>query len=148
VQGRGAGPAANPVDVIRRAGALLVRILLSRAGHASLELAQARTLAAQWLLMALAAAVLLLMALAGVSALLVIVLWSVAGWFTLALLALAYAAAGAVLTVALLRSVHDTPPLLSGTLDELRKDGEVLFGDLRGAGRARGEPTGQPGSTR
>jgi uncharacterized membrane protein YqjE len=122
---------------MRRAGALLARILLSRANHASLELAQARTLAAQWLLMALAAAVLLLMALAGLSALLVIVLWSSAGWLTLALLALTYAAAGAYLAFALIRS---------GTLDELRKDGEVLFGDLRAAGGVGGERSGNVGA--
>jgi uncharacterized membrane protein YqjE len=131
---------------MRRAGALLARILLSRASHASLELAQARTLAAQWLLMALAAAVLLLMALAGATALLVIVLWSSAGWLTLALLALSYAAAGGYLAFALIRSVHATPPLLSGTLEELRKDGEVLFGDLRAANGAGGERSGKLGA--
>jgi len=119
----------SPAEMLRRAGAAAARLALSRATFASLELAQARDQAARWLLLALLAAVLMLAALGCGSALLVAVLWERAGWVTLAALTVLYAATCAALVMTLIRRAQDSPPLLSATLEELRKDSQALVGD-------------------
>lgn len=127
---------ASPLDAIRRLSAASLNLLLSRGEFASLELAQARAQIMRWFALALAAMMLVLLALIAASALFVVALWPRLDWLSLLLLGVAYAVGAVLVMRRLQREMAEAPPLLAGTLHELRKDRDAFVGrgvDLDGA---------------
>lgn len=126
----------SPFDAVRRLSAASVSLLLSRAEFATLELAQARAQLMRWLLLALVATMLALLALVAASTLLVFALWERFGWITLLAVGVAHAL-GAVLVLRRLdREIAAAPPLLAQTLQEVARDRDALFGRKRDGGGA------------
>lgn len=122
---------ATPLDAVRRLSAATVKLLLSRAEFASLELAQTRAQLIRWVVLALFAMVLLLLALIAGSALLTVALWPRYGWITLAVLFAAYALGAWWVFLTLAGEISAAPPVLSETLRELSNDRDALLGDRR-----------------
>lgn len=120
--------AAGPLHALRRIGARSATLLLSRAEFAALELAQARGQLMRWLMLTLAAAVVLQLALIAGAAALAALLWDRFGPFTLVALFLLFGGAGVLLVMQVRREIAATPPLLAETLAELGKDRDALFG--------------------
>jgi uncharacterized membrane protein YqjE len=110
----------------RRAGQSVLALALARAEFASVELTIAAQAGLRWLLVALAACVIAMLALIALSATIVIALWSQFGWYPLAALALLYCLATALLVGWLLRSLASARPLLWQTLAEIAKDGAAI----------------------
>lgn len=126
----------SPFDAVRRLSAASFSLLLSRAEFATLELAQARAQLMRWLLLALVATMLALLALVAASTLLVFALWERFGWITLLAVGVAHAL-GAVLVLRRLdREIAAAPPLLAQTLQEVARDRDALFGRERDGGGA------------
>lgn len=128
---------APPMDVMRRLSAATADLLLSRAEFASLELAQARARFIRWIVLALFAMLLLLLALIAGSTLLAVTLWPRFGWITLAVLFAVYALAAWWVFRMLASEVSAEPPVLSETLRALSDDRAALF-----AGRRREDEGG------
>ncbi len=120
------------VDSVRALLAHALALFLTRGELAALELAEARDRAVRWLVLGLVAAVLLLAALMTVSLWVAALFWDGPRVLALGLLALVYAAAGAVAVSVLRREVAAAPPILSGTRAELEKDRDALRGRLHG----------------
>ncbi len=115
-----------PIDALRRAARALLSLVLARAEFASAELTLAVQDALRWLLAALGACVLAMLGLVALSAVLVVALWERCGWYTLAVLALLYCAATAILVLRLLRALAQARPLLAETIAELARDGAAI----------------------
>ena len=128
---------ASPLDALRRLSAGVVNLLLSRAEFASLELAQTRSQLIRWVVLALCAMVLLLVALIVGSALLTLALWPRYGWITLAVLFALYVLGAALVFRKLTAEMSAAPPVLSATLRELSNDRDALFADTRLAATRR-----------
>ncbi len=118
-------PASNGRPLQRAAESLLA-LVLARAEFASVELSLALQKALRWLLAALAACALGMLALIAISATLVVALWGRLGWYTVALLAILYSLGTAAIVWRLLRVAMDAPPLLAQTFEELAKDRAAL----------------------
>jgi uncharacterized membrane protein YqjE len=103
-------------------------LLLARAEFAVVELTGAGAAALHWLLSALAATALLALTLVSLTATVVLALWERAGWYSIGILALVYAAVTVFAIHRLLRRLRNWPPVLAQTLSELSKDREALFG--------------------
>jgi uncharacterized membrane protein YqjE len=114
--------------LVREALALVAAALVTRGELAALELTEAREHAGRWLALALAAAMLLLAALLVGALFVVSVFWDTYRSEAIAAIALAYGAAGAALAAWLLARLRAAPPLLQGTLAELKQDCEALRG--------------------
>ena len=119
---------ASVVATFRTALASACSLLLVRAEFAAAELSEAGASALRWLLIGLLASALLMLALAAVTATIVLALWERLGWYPMGVLALIYAGAAWWVVVRLLRQIRASPPLLSRTFAELAKDREALFG--------------------
>lgn len=117
-----------PVGVVREAVALAAAALVTRGELAALELTEARERAGRWLALALVAATLLLAALLVAALFVVSVFWETYRSEAIAVVALAYAGAGAALAAWLRARLQGAPPLLHATLAELRQDCEALRG--------------------
>ncbi len=111
------------MDALRRSAHALLALALTRAELASVELTLAAQGALRWLLGALAACVLAMLALMALSATLVAALWESCGWYPLAALALVYCALAAWFVLRLLRALAQARPLLAETFAELARDG-------------------------
>ncbi len=122
---------ASPLDAVRRLSAATVSLLLSRAEFASLELAQSRTQLIRWVVLALFAMVLVLLALITGSVLLTLVLWPRYGWATLAVLFAIYVIGAWWVFRSLTAEVSAAPPVLSETLRELSNDRDAFLADVR-----------------
>ncbi len=122
---------ASPFSAVRRLSTATVDLLVSRAEFASLELAQTRAQLIRWVVLALCAAVLALLALIAATALFAVVLWPRLGWIALAVPAGVYALLALWLFRKLSTEVASAPPVLSETLRELSADRAAL----RAAGR-------------
>ena len=122
---------ASPFDAMRRLSAATVNLLLSRAEFASLELAQTRAQFTRWVVLALFAMVLLLLALIAGSALLAVALWPRYGWISLAVLFAVYALGAWWVFRILTGEISAAPPVLSETLRELSNDRDALLADGR-----------------
>jgi uncharacterized membrane protein YqjE len=109
----------------------VVNLLLSRAEFASLELAQTRAQLIRWVVLALFAMVLVLLALIAGSALLTLALWPSYGWITLAVLFALYVLGAALAFRKLTTEMSAAPPVLSATLRELSNDRDAFFADTR-----------------
>jgi len=116
------------VSILGRVQRAAGSLLLARAEFAVVELTASGAQAMQWLLSALVATALLTLTLVSVTAGIVLALWDRAGWYSVAILALVYAAVTAVAFQRLLRRLRNWPPVLAQTLSELSKDREALFG--------------------
>jgi uncharacterized membrane protein YqjE len=124
---------------MRRAARAASALLLARAEFAAVELTQTGAEALRWLLWALAATALLVLALIAATAAIVLALWDRFGWYSLGVLALVYAGATFYLALRLWRVLRTRAPLLSQTLAELSKDREALFPRSADAG-TEGKP--------
>lgn len=133
-----AEPPSGLAARLRRLLAQCVSLLATRGELAAIELADARDRMLRWLAFGLVAAVLLLAALMTTSLWLAALFWDGPRALVLGLLALAYAAGGAVLIGIVRREVANAPSLLEQTRTELQKDREALRGSLRGADDATG----------
>jgi uncharacterized membrane protein YqjE len=122
---------ASPLDALRRLSAATVTLLLSRAEFASLELAQTRAQLIRWVVLALLAMVLLLLALIVGSALLTVALWPRFGWITLAVLFAGYVLGAWWVFRTLTAEVSAAPPVLSATLRELSNDRDAFVAAAR-----------------
>ncbi len=122
---------ASPFAAVRRLSTATVDLLVSRAEFASLELAQTRAQLIRWVVLALCAAVLALLALIAATALFAVVLWPRLGWIALAVPVGVYALLALWLFRKLSTEVASAPPVLSETLRELSADRAAL----REAGR-------------
>jgi uncharacterized membrane protein YqjE len=118
---------------IRRALAAGSSLLLLRAEFAVAELSEAGTTAMRWVVTALIAFALLIVAVGAVSATIVLALWDRWGWYPMGVLAALYAGAALFLVSRLLREIRTRPPMLAQTFAELAKDREALFGGDPGA---------------
>ena len=125
----------SPLAAVRRLTAATVDLLVSRAEFASLELAQTRAQLLRWIVLALAAAVLALLALFAATALFAVLLWPSWGWIALAVPAGVYALAAFWLARTLSVEVDNAPPVLAETLRELSADRAAFLA----AGRERDE---------
>lgn len=125
------GSGARPVGRISEAVALGAAALVTRGELAALELTEARERAGRWLVVALLAAMLLLAALVVGSLWVVSLFWDTHRSVAAAGVALVYALAGGGLVVWLLARLRATPPLLQGTLSELKRDCDALRGASR-----------------
>lgn len=118
---------ASPLHSVRRLVAATVNLLVSRAEFASLELAQTRGQMLRWVVLALLAMVLLLLALIAGSALLTVALWPDYGWITLAVLFAIYALGAGWVFRTLTVEISKAPPVLAETLRELSRDRDTLL---------------------
>lgn len=109
-----------------------VALLATRGELASIELADARDRALRWLVLGVAAAVLLLAALTSLSLWVAILFWEGPRVWAVGALALAYLIGGAALLAMIRRQMAAAPALLAQTRDELRKDRETLGASLSG----------------
>jgi uncharacterized membrane protein YqjE len=116
------------VSILRRVLRAAGSLLLARAELAVVELTASGAEAVQWLLSALVATALLTLTLVCVTACVVLALWDRAGWYSVVVVALVYAAVTAVAFHRLLRRLRDWPPVLAQTLSELSKDRDAVFG--------------------
>jgi len=123
---------------LRTVLAQVLALLITRGELASVELAEARDRAVRWLILGLAAAVLLLAALMTVSLWVAALFWDGPRVLALGLLALAYATIGAVLIGIVRREAVTAPAVLSQTFAELHKDRAALLGRANGADDATG----------
>ena len=126
------------VESVRALLAHALSLFLTRGELAALELAEARDRAVRWLVLGLVAAVLLLAALLTVSLWVAAIFWDGPRVLAIGLLAIVYAAAGAVAVSVLRREVAAAPPILSGTRAELEKDRDALRGRLHGGSDGTG----------
>lgn len=122
---------ASPLDAVRRLSAATVNLLLSRAEFASLELAQTRAQLIRWVVLALFAMVLVLLALIAGSALLTVALWPRYGWITLAVLFALYGLGAALVFRKVMTEMSAAPPVLSATLRELSNDRDAFLAETR-----------------
>ena len=125
------------MGAIRRAAKAASLLLLARAEFAAVELTQTGADALRWLLWALGATALMVMALLAATATVVLALWDWLGWLSLAVLTLVYTIAAVYLLVRLVRKLQSRRPLLAQTLAELSKDREAIFGHGPDAGPER-----------
>lgn len=116
------------IEALRRVAARAVELSLSRLGFATFELTQARDRCVRWVLLLLTCCVMFQLALLAASAALAVSLWERLGLLTLVGIALAYCGIGAAMLTLVRREIAAAPPLLAGTLAELARDREVLFG--------------------
>ena len=123
-----AAPSSDPglFVSLRRLSGTAVGMLHSRLSLASLELGAAGERVLLMLLMALAAALLAGAAVVAASVWLAFALWDRTGPAVIAMIALAYAAAAAVLLWRLRSRTRSAPPLLADTLAELQRDAQLL----------------------
>lgn len=102
-------------------------LALTRAEFASVELSLARAQLLRWIALTLLATLLALLALLALSALVVLVLWERLGVGSVGLLVVVYAAAALLVWRRVQRELGDAPPLLAGTVAELRQDRDALW---------------------
>jgi len=123
-------PAAAPgrIAALREAVGLVVAALVTRGELAALELAEARDSAARWIVLALIAAMLLLAALLVGSLWFVSIFWESHRSHAIAAVAFVYAVAGGALLWWLLARLRESAPPLQSTLEELKRDADVLRG--------------------
>ena len=128
-----AGTAPSALGLVREVAALVLAALATRGELASVELTEARDRAARWLVLALAAGVLLLAALLVGSLWVVSVFWDTHRSEAIALVAAVYALAGGGTMWWLVARLRAAPPLLQATIAELKQDCDALRGTSRTA---------------
>lgn len=106
-----------------------LKLLGVRASLATLELADARDAALRVLLLGAAALAVAMLALIGVSALIVMLAWDALGWRILLILSVAYLAMAAILLWRARAIVASGQIGLPLTLAELQKDRAALLGE-------------------
>ena len=132
-------------EALRGLSATGLGMLQSRLELASLEAGEARDRLVFTLILALAAALLIGAAVAALSVWLAFAVWDRLGPGILALLAVVYVVAAAVVLLWLRARLRSEPALLADTLTELRHDARVLRGGSlpRAAEPMGGEPSGR-----
>jgi uncharacterized membrane protein YqjE len=117
---------------MREAAALLAAALVTRGELAALELTDARQRAVRWLVVSLAAAVLVLAALLGFALLVAALFWDTYRWQAIAAITLLYGIAGAGFIAVAASDLRKAPPLFSATLHELKQDCDAIRGASNG----------------
>lgn len=114
-------------DALRRVLQYVGRLALLRADLAAEELAIARRQWIGWCLAAIVAGALFTLALAALGAWLTLLLWDRFGAATVGVLALVFAAAGAIVLRSLMRAAGEAPSALARTRAALREDYDALI---------------------
>lgn len=114
-------------DALRRVLQYVGRLALLRADLAAEELAIARRQWIGWCLAAIVAGALFTLALAALGAWLTLLLWDRFGAATVGVLALVFAAAGAIVLRGLMRAAGEAPSALARTRAALREDYDALI---------------------
>jgi uncharacterized membrane protein YqjE len=117
----------SAIGSLRRAFEAGCALFVARAEFAAAELGQARDATLVWIAVALLAAVLLALALVGVSATIIMILWDRFGWHAMAAMTALYGLLAAWLILKLVRRLRDSEGLLPQTLAELSKDRDAVF---------------------
>jgi len=121
-----AGSSPGLLASLRRLGATLVAAGHTRLALASVELTEERERLLRVALLALVAALAFVLAIVGLSALLVVVFWDSARVAVIAALALFYLLVGLWCAHRLRVLVRGAPPLFESTLAELERDVQAL----------------------
>ena len=118
--------AGGLLDAARRLGGSALSLANTRLALASLDLTEERDRLLRLAALAIAAATLLALALAAVTAWVVIETWDEHGPLALAGAAVVYAVAGAWCALRLRALAREAPPLLDTTMAELARDAQAL----------------------
>lgn len=115
---------------LRQLASIGLSALVTRGELASLELTEERERAARWVAMAMLAAVLLLAALIVAALWVVSLFWDSHRAAAFVVVALVYAAGGVGIAAWLAARLRNAPPLLEGTLAELKRDRDAFRGSV------------------